>query len=236
MLPGEELDAGGAICDALVDGTPRLVVSAAIVLVRNIERINLKRVQMDLVDSGAPGRLPWLSKAPCTPQRPTFLKQGCPIVGPPSAAGGSGTFAIPGRREDLTGRYPEGVGRAGSEYPEQSDSRSGATGELPVANSWGIVTRLQLHDFIDALRSAADDDYAFISDLDGRWQIDGLEKTVLKLIGSAALMLQSSYARITKDADVLQVEPLTPELCDRLEKLAGRGSELDRRHNMYLSS
>ena len=75
---------------------------------------------------------------------------------------------------------------------------------------------------------------AFISDLDGRWQIDGLEKTVLKLIGSAALMLQSSYARITKDADVLQVEPLTPELCDRLEKLAGRGSELDRRHNMYL--
>ena len=75
---------------------------------------------------------------------------------------------------------------------------------------------------------------AFISDLDGRWQMDGLEKTVLKLIGSAALILQSSYARITKDADVLQVEPLTPELCDRLEKLAGRGSELDRRHNMYL--
>jgi Nucleotidyltransferase of unknown function (DUF6036) len=74
----------------------------------------------------------------------------------------------------------------------------------------------------------------FISKLDVSWQNDGPEKIVLKLIGSAALMLQTNYARVTKDADILQVEPLTPEICDRLEKLAGRGSKLDRRHNMYL--
>jgi hypothetical protein len=74
----------------------------------------------------------------------------------------------------------------------------------------------------------------FLSELDDRWPEDGREKIVLKLIGSAALMLQTNYVRVTKDADVLQVEPLTPELCGRLEKLAGRGSDLDRRHNMYL--
>jgi hypothetical protein len=74
----------------------------------------------------------------------------------------------------------------------------------------------------------------FLSELDDRWPEDGPKKMVLKLIGSAALMLQANYVRITKDADVLQVEPLTPELCGRLEKLAGRGSDLARRHNMYL--
>ena len=74
----------------------------------------------------------------------------------------------------------------------------------------------------------------FIRDLDSSWPGMATDRIVLKLIGSAALMLQANYVRVTKDADVLQVEPLTADLCQRLEALAGRGSALDRRHNMYL--
>ena len=159
VLPGEELDAGGAIRDALVDGNPRLVVSAAIVLVRNIERINLKRVQMDLVDSGAPGRLPWLIQSTLHAATPYLSEAGVPD-----------SWARRLRRvEAALSPFLDAVRTSQADTPKVWDVldpsiRSSQTvdqvrlANSPVANSWGIVTRLQLHDFIDALRSAADDD------------------------------------------------------------------------------
>jgi hypothetical protein len=74
----------------------------------------------------------------------------------------------------------------------------------------------------------------FLIDLDHHWSHTSAEKIPLKLIGSTALMLQADYTRGTKDSDILEAEPLTSHLCARLIALAGRDTELHRRHRLYL--
>jgi hypothetical protein len=74
----------------------------------------------------------------------------------------------------------------------------------------------------------------FLTDLDDRWSQPASDKVPLKLIGSTALMLQANYTRITKDSDVLETEALTPELCARLIALAGKDTDMHRRHRLYL--
>jgi hypothetical protein len=74
----------------------------------------------------------------------------------------------------------------------------------------------------------------FLADLDDRWPERKAAPIPLRLIGSTALMLRANYVRITKDADILQVQQLTPDVCQRLTELAGQASELARRHNLYL--
>jgi hypothetical protein len=57
---------------------------------------------------------------------------------------------------------------------------------------------------------------AFLIDLDERWSQPETDKLPLKIIGSTALMLQASYTRTTKDGDILEADPLTPELANDL--------------------
>jgi hypothetical protein len=40
--------------------------------------------------------------------------------------------------------------------------------------------------------------------------------------------------RATKDSDILEAEPLTPELKDQMLAFGGKNTELHRRHNLYL--
>lgn len=56
----------------------------------------------------------------------------------------------------------------------------------------------------------------------------------LRIIGSAALMLQTSYQRGTKDSDVLETQELEPELKARLVEVAGLNSRLHNRTRLYL--
>lgn len=74
----------------------------------------------------------------------------------------------------------------------------------------------------------------FFLDVDRHWKPLGPEPIVLRVIGSAALMLQVDYERGTKDSDVLETEAITPAVRKALLDLAGRGSELFQRHRMYL--
>lgn len=73
-----------------------------------------------------------------------------------------------------------------------------------------------------------------IKDLDRLWDGAGSEKIRLSIIGSAALMLQTTYVRGTKDSDVLEATNLTPDIKAKLIKLAGPGSDLHRKHRVYL--
>lgn len=73
-----------------------------------------------------------------------------------------------------------------------------------------------------------------IQDIDRLWGIGGSEKVRLSIIGSAALMLQTSYERGTKDSDVLEAASLTPVIKERLIQLAGPETGLYRRHRVYL--
>lgn len=75
---------------------------------------------------------------------------------------------------------------------------------------------------------------SFFQDIDGRWRIVRKEKLRLRVIGSAALMLQTDYVRGTKDSDILETTEMTEADKQRLLELAGIGSDVAQRHRMYL--
>lgn len=74
----------------------------------------------------------------------------------------------------------------------------------------------------------------FLRDLDAAWPSVEKRKVRLTMIGSAALMLQAPYERGTKDSDVLRTSEITPEVDQRLIRIAGKGSKLATRHRLYL--
>jgi Nucleotidyltransferase of unknown function (DUF6036) len=75
---------------------------------------------------------------------------------------------------------------------------------------------------------------ALFRDIDERWKGTSEAKTRLRLIGSTALMLQSDYARGTKDSDVLETANLSTDIKNQLRALAGVGTALHTRHRLYL--
>ncbi len=74
----------------------------------------------------------------------------------------------------------------------------------------------------------------FMIDLDRRWPGHTTNKLRLHIIGSTALMLQADYVRGTKDSDVLETADLDPSTRRNLVQLAGPGTDLHRRHRMYM--
>ncbi len=56
----------------------------------------------------------------------------------------------------------------------------------------------------------------------------------MKIIGSAALMLQADYERGTKDSDVLETAQITLEIKERLLALAGKGTDISKRFRLHL--
>ena len=71
-------------------------------------------------------------------------------------------------------------------------------------------------------------------EIDAKWTAIGGEPIPLQVIGSAALMLQHNYHRVTKDGDVLETTSVTPEVRKQLESLAGKGSEIHKRYKIYI--
>lgn len=74
----------------------------------------------------------------------------------------------------------------------------------------------------------------FFSELDNSWKLPVREKIHLRVIGSAALLLQTKYSRGTKDSDILETADITPEINKELTVLAGKGSRLAAKYRMYL--
>lgn len=70
--------------------------------------------------------------------------------------------------------------------------------------------------------------------MDHRWKPEARRKIPLKIIGSAALLLQVNYDRGTKDSDVLETSDITPPIKEKLLTLAGKGSLLSKSYRIYL--
>lgn len=73
----------------------------------------------------------------------------------------------------------------------------------------------------------------FLRDIDANWPPSG-SKIPLKVLGSTALMLQTPYIRGTKDSDVLGVDPVHGAVADGLLELAGKGTKLHLKHQVYI--
>ncbi len=76
----------------------------------------------------------------------------------------------------------------------------------------------------------------FFEELDAVWTsaASSTEKIQLRLIGSTALMLQTSYARGTKDSDILETSNLTGDVKRRLLEYAGNPSKLQMKYKVYV--
>jgi hypothetical protein len=74
---------------------------------------------------------------------------------------------------------------------------------------------------------------AFLKDIDAAWP-PAASKIRLCIIGSTALMMQTSYHRLTKDSDILETESLTEETCAKLRQLGGQRTPLHKRWSIYI--
>jgi hypothetical protein len=74
----------------------------------------------------------------------------------------------------------------------------------------------------------------FFREIDEEWRGPAIGKIALRVIGSAALLLQTDYARGTNDGDVLETASITGAIKKELLALAGRGTRLHTRHGIYV--
>jgi transcriptional regulator with XRE-family HTH domain len=155
VIPPEELtDASVALRISLLDASPRLLTALAVVLVRNLDRLNLRRVQADMVQAGAPGRLPWLigstldaitnylSTESVPPRWARRLRRAEVVLLPFLKA--------------MDAVQPDPVVDVldpNIRSPKTADEVAAAGSD--IAKRWGIVTRLNRQDFLEALRAPA---------------------------------------------------------------------------------
>lgn len=74
----------------------------------------------------------------------------------------------------------------------------------------------------------------FFREIDRAWRGPRDAKIELRVLGSAALMLQTDYVRGTNDGDVLETASLTGEIKSMLLAMAGKGTRIHQRHGIYL--
>lgn len=73
-----------------------------------------------------------------------------------------------------------------------------------------------------------------IEAIDAAWMPLAKGKQPLHIIDSTALMLQTNHARGTKDSDILESLQLDKPTQAQLISLGGKGSDLHKRHRMYV--
>jgi transcriptional regulator with XRE-family HTH domain len=166
ILPSEELkDAAVAVRETLVQGAPRLLTALGPVLVRNVDRLNLNRLYLELLEAGLERRLAWLVENTVEAIGRELASQE-PAEAPPRA------WAQLCRRADVVlGTFLKSVSAAQgtrplrTEVPDVLDPtiRSKKTldeisaSSSSISRKWGVVTGLLPEDFAKALRAARAD-------------------------------------------------------------------------------
>lgn len=74
----------------------------------------------------------------------------------------------------------------------------------------------------------------FLAEIDARWKPVGVEPITLQIIGSAALMLQTSYDRGTKDGDVLESRDGPAAIREQLIALAGKNTDIHKQFRIHI--
>ncbi len=75
---------------------------------------------------------------------------------------------------------------------------------------------------------------ALFEDIDRAWRLASQEKVHLRIFGAAALLLQTDYARGTKDSDILETMSVTSEVKAHLLEIAGSGTVVAKRHRLFV--
>lgn len=161
VLPSAQVQSlNSAIRETLVEGNPRLLAALGPVIVRNIDRLNLRKLYLELSGIGLERRLAWLveniynaiSELPpkTSPKWSKSYRRAIVVLEPflefvkakhPSSDA-----------SDLDTDILDADIRSKQSLAKVRDASS------DVSKSWGIVTSIQLSDFQTALESARDAD------------------------------------------------------------------------------
>ncbi len=162
VLPTEQMqDVGYVVREALLTGSPRHLTALAPVLVRNIDRVNLRKLRIELVQAGLERRLDWLventreavhrelQRAPPRALAQRYRRTNTVLdlfmdLATSEAASPSLTTRAPS--QDLLDAVI-GSPKTRLEVAEASSD---------ISKRWGIITSLQPEDFVNALRAAHD--------------------------------------------------------------------------------
>jgi transcriptional regulator with XRE-family HTH domain len=156
VVPSEQLEeVANVVRESLLADSPRYLTALAPVLVRNIERLNLRKLVQQLAEVGLDRRLAWIvnntvealrQELPSTPRgqlRQTYRRAELLLgeflaflVDRPAPASEGPLDLLD--RDIVTKRTLDEVAASSS----------------AISRRWGIATSIQLQDFVDALRAA----------------------------------------------------------------------------------
>jgi transcriptional regulator with XRE-family HTH domain len=159
VLPSEDLDdVGDVVREVLLAGSSRHMTALAPVLVRNIDRVNLRTLRVELAQAGLERRLAWLvdntlEAVRCelrrSPPRSTALR----YRRAEAVLEVFSELALAQAQE----RGPLGVAERDLLDPtirSTKTRRDVAVASSPISQRWGIITSIQPEDFVEALRAA----------------------------------------------------------------------------------
>jgi transcriptional regulator with XRE-family HTH domain len=160
VVPSEQLDdLGDVVREALLLGSPRLLTAVAPVLVRNIDRVNLRKLRIELVHAGLERRLAWLVDNTLAAVRGELLT----ALSRPLAQRYRRAEAVLDVFIDFAMSQAAYQSLAGGlAQPDLLDATIGspktrravAAAASAVSQRWGIITSLRPEDFVEALRAA----------------------------------------------------------------------------------
>jgi transcriptional regulator with XRE-family HTH domain len=156
VLPTDEhSDAAAVVREALAGGVPRFLTALAPVLVRNVDRLRLKKLFVDLRDAGLEHRLGWVVENTVEAARAEL------------AAGAPRKWAQLCRRAELVlGRFllaiptptaeplPEVLDLIDPSIRSDQSLKEVNAAASAISRKWKVVSGLQPQDFLKALRTA----------------------------------------------------------------------------------
>ncbi|QQR90364.1 MAG: helix-turn-helix transcriptional regulator [Myxococcales bacterium] len=154
VLPAEYADLSELIRDALLSGNPRYITALAPVLIHNLDKLHLQKPEAELAELGLQRRFPWLVEnilagIECElarlPSRPVTQRyQRAQLV--------LGSYLdVAKNRLCIDEQLVPDI--LDSEIRSQKTLQRVKEASSAISKRWGIITKLQVQDFTEALRA-----------------------------------------------------------------------------------
>jgi len=157
VLPSERIkDVQDAVRETLLDGAPRLVVALAPVLVGNARSLNLPQLYRLLYEVGREGRLAWLVDNTVHALDELLTRESKDHVS--TKAYQEAVTHLRSFLDTISQRTPSKSDHGSDDILEIARSaqtlRTIEKASTQISRRWGIVSRLQQQDFVQALEAA----------------------------------------------------------------------------------
>jgi transcriptional regulator with XRE-family HTH domain len=163
VLPTDEhSDVAAVVREALAGGVPRFLTALAPVLVRNVDRLRLNKLFVDLRDAGLENRLGWVVENTVEAAR-AELAAGAPpkwaqLCRRAELLLKSVLLAIPVPTTPTTELLPEVLDLIDPSIRSEQSLKEVRAGASDISRKWKVVSGLQPQDFLRALRAARVED------------------------------------------------------------------------------